>query len=179
MFNYTADISVLSHNIIRDNIKNFDIAIDATLGNGKDTDFLSKYFKKVYSFEIQHIAIENYKNKEMQNVNLIEESHEFIDNTIKSSVDCIIYNLGYLPGGDKNITTNCKSTLISIKKGLELLKSQGIMAISMYSGHEEGKKEKEEILKYASSLDKLIYGSMLHETLNRNNAPSLLIIEKR
>ena len=103
MFNYTADISVLSHNIIRDNIKNFDIAIDATLGNGKDTDFLSKYFKKVYSFEIQHIAIENYKNKEMQNVNLIEESHEFIDNTIKSSVDCIIYNLGYLPGGDKNI----------------------------------------------------------------------------
>ncbi|MBU5590691.1 class I SAM-dependent methyltransferase [Clostridium sp. MSJ-4] len=179
MFNYTADISLLSHKIIKDNINNFNVAIDATLGNGNDSDFLSEHFKKVYSFEIQHEAILSYKEKSIPNVILIEESHEFIKSHVEDRVDCIMYNLGFLPGGDKSITTKWDSTLTSIEQGLELLNPGGIISLAIYSGHPEGKKEKEELLKYVSSLQKNIYGVMIHEMLNRVNAPSLIIIEKK
>ena len=50
MFKYVGDISKISHYIIDKFLENKNIAIDATLGNGYDTDFLSKKFTKVYSF---------------------------------------------------------------------------------------------------------------------------------
>ena len=50
MFKYVSDVSLLSHNIIKEYITTKDIAVDATLGNGYDCDFLSNNFKKVYAF---------------------------------------------------------------------------------------------------------------------------------
>ena len=50
MFNYVGDISTISHYIITEFLKNKNVAIDGTLGNGHDTDFLKDNFKKVYSF---------------------------------------------------------------------------------------------------------------------------------
>lgn len=46
MFKYVSDVSILSHNIIKEYVKNKNVAIDATLGNGYDCDFLSSCFKK-------------------------------------------------------------------------------------------------------------------------------------
>ena len=50
-----------------------------------------------------------------------------------------MYNLGFLPGGNKEITTLAKTTMKSIEDGLELLDSNGIMTIAVYRGHAEGK----------------------------------------
>ena len=36
MFKYVSDVSILSHNIIKEYIPEKDVAIDATLGNGYD-----------------------------------------------------------------------------------------------------------------------------------------------
>ena len=63
MFKYVSDVSILSHNIIREYVKDKNIAVDATLGNGYDCDFLSSCFKKVYAFEIQKEACEKYIDK--------------------------------------------------------------------------------------------------------------------
>ena len=60
MFKYVGDISTIYQNIINDFIEKKLIAIDATLGNGYDTDFLSKIFNKVYAFDVQKEAILNY-----------------------------------------------------------------------------------------------------------------------
>ena len=74
MFKYVSDVSLLSHNIIKEYITTKDIAVDATLGNGYDCDFLSNNFKKVYAFEIQKSACDKYVDKN-NNVTIINESH--------------------------------------------------------------------------------------------------------
>lgn len=180
MFKYVGDISTIYQNIINGFIEKKLIAIDATLGNGYDTDFLSKIFNKVYAFDVQKEAILNYKEKNIENVSLILDSHENFDKYIKENVDCIVYNLGYLPGSDKSITTKKESTLKSLESGLNLLKENGLMIIALYSGHEEGKKEKKAVLSYCENLSKKKFGVIYQQFLNRtNNPPSLVIIEKK
>lgn len=177
MYKYVGDISNIAHNIIKNNCLEHDIAIDATLGNGYDTDFLSSLFNKVFCFEIQKTAIDNYSKRKKENVIIISDSHEFILDYVDFNADCIMFNLGYLPGGDKNITTKAVTTIKSIKQALTILKPGGIISISIYVGHDEGEKEKDKILEFANNLPKNEYGAMLHTFINRN-APMLLIIEK-
>ena len=90
MFKYVSDVSLLSHNIIKEFITTKDIAVDATLGNGYDCDFLSNNFKKVYAFEIQKEACEKYIDKN-NNVIIINESHHKIDKFINEEIDCICF----------------------------------------------------------------------------------------
>ncbi|HAG45094.1 MAG TPA: rRNA methylase [Clostridium sp.] len=180
MFKYVSDVSSLSQYIIRNYSIDHDVAIDGTLGNGYDTDFLSSFFNKVYSFDVQDIAIEKYSDKKKKNVILIKDCHSKLKEYVKESVDVVMYNLGFLPGGDKSITTEVSTTLTSIESSVEILKSGGIITIAIYIGHEEGEKEKNEILKYVSSLPKDKYGAMLHKVLNRSEkAPQLIVIEKK
>lgn len=179
MYKYVGDISTISQNIIKNYLENKEVAIDWTLGNGHDTDFLSENFKKVYAFDIQKEACLNYEKKNRENVNVINTSHHLFKEYIKEGVDCIMYNFGFLPGGDKNITTLHETSLKSIKEGLDLLKSHGIMTLCIYTGHSEGKKEESFILEYLKELPKNEYGVMVHSFLNRNNAPKLVVVEKK
>jgi 16S rRNA C1402 N4-methylase RsmH len=178
VYKYVDNISKLAQNIIAENISRFNTAIDATLGNGYDTDFLSEAFKQVYAFDIQSEATEKYKLKNKDNVVLINSSHDNIMDFVKEGVDCVVYNLGYLPGGNKNITTIASTTISSIKQSLNLLNPGGIISIAIYPGHEEGMREKDVVLNYASMLPKEEYGVLVHYIANRNNSPLLVIIEK-
>lgn len=179
MFKYVSDVSILSHNIIKEYVKNKNVAIDATLGNGYDCDFLSSCFKKVYAFEIQKEACEKYIDKN-NNVIIINESHHKIDKFINEEVDCVCYNLGYLPGGNKEITTLAETSLKSIQLSLNLLSKNGIISIAIYRGHNEGIEEKNCIIKYLKTLPKNSFGVMIHECINRSEkSPLLIIVEKK
>jgi len=178
MYNYVNDINELVHTIIMLYYSKCNIAVDATLGNGHDTDFLASFFNKVYSFDIQKSSTDNYLAKNKNNVIVIHDSHINLELYIKEEIDVIVYNLGYLPGSSKEVTTKSDSTLTSIKIALKLLIPGGILLAVMYPGHMEGKKESETIVKFASKLSKKAFGVMLHTFINRDNAPQLLIIEK-
>lgn len=180
LFKYAGDISEISHYIIDKFLENKNIAVDATLGNGHDTDFLAENFKKVYAFDIQKCACDSYEDKNKENVQVVNNSHEYIKDYVLENPDCIMYNLGFLPGGNKEITTMHESSLKSIKDGLEILKSGGIMSVAIYRGHDEGKVEENIIIDYVKRLPKDKYGVMEHCFLNRSEtAPILLIIEKK
>ncbi len=180
MYRYVGNISDLSHYIIKDFVLNKEVAIDATLGNGYDTDFLSSLFKKVYTFDIQKEACDNYSANKKDNVEVINDSHHLFKKYINEKVDCIMYNLGFLPGGDKSITTLHKTSLESIKEGLEILKNGGIMTICIYRGHSEGKIEESCILEYLKTLPKNQFGVMVQTYLNRQEiSPLLVVIEKK
>lgn len=181
MFKYVGDISKISHYIIDQFLENKNIAIDATLGNGYDTDFLSKKFTKVYSFEIQEEACKNYSERKNKNVIVINNSHHLLKRYItEESVDCVMYNLGFLPGGNKEITTMSETSLSSIIEGLKLLNHGGLMTICLYRGHDEGKEEENVIIPYLKELPKSKFGVMYHEFLNRSDdAPILIVIERK
>lgn len=180
MFKYIADISTLSQNIIKTYCSNFKVAIDATLGNGHDTDFLSDIFSEVYAFDIQQCAIEAYELRKKDNVILINDSHHKFEYYIQQGIDCIMYNLGFLPGGNKSITTKSDTTLKSIKLALDMLNSGGIITIAIYSGHHEGKIEKENLMDMLRELPTDKFAVMIHTYFNRKNHPPMLaVIEKK
>lgn len=179
MFKYVNDISELSHHIIKNYCKSFDVAIDATLGNGHDCYFLKNNFRKVYAFDIQEIAVGQYGDKN-EDVICICDCHSKIDTYVHENIDCIMYNLGYLPGGDKSVTTTYETTLKSLEVALEKLNSGGIISIAIYHGHNAGSIEKDFILSFLKNLNSKTYGVMTHNFYNRSEkAPILAIIEKR
>lgn len=172
----------ITKNIIDKHIKEGSKVLDCTVGNGKDTLLLAELVGedgKVYGFDIQNQALEitlsKLLNKNLQNrVHLIKDSHENIDLYIEEKLDLIIYNLGYLPKGNKNIKTNKKSTLISINKALNLLKNNGIILITCYTGHKGGLEEKTGVESFLSLLDQRKYNIIKYDFINQINFPPVL-----
>lgn len=165
-------------------IKKNNIVVDCTLGNGNDSLKLLELLDNtgfLYGFDIQKKAIENTNDllKDYNNFKLINDSHEYIDKYINEKVDFIVYNLGYLPGGDKNITTVSDSTLVSIKKSMELLKENGTILIVTYPGHNAGKEENDKIYDMLINIDQRQFNVLKHEFINqKNNPPILYELEK-
>ena len=169
--------------ICENNLKNNDLAVDMTIGNGNDTLFLSKLVNKgfVFGFDIQQKAIDNtnklLKENNINNYKLFNSSHDNIDIILKDyigKISLILFNLGYLPNGDKTITTNHKTTLNAIKKALKMLNKKGIILIVIYS-HKEVKKEEKAIKNYLIK-NSIIYNEY-HNTINKNS-PYLIEIRK-
>ena len=55
-----------------------------------------------------------------------------------TSFDLGVFNLGYLPQGDKSITTTTSTSLEAIKKAVKLMDKA--LFVVCYIGHEEGEK---------------------------------------
>lgn len=165
------------HDCIKD--KKINIAIDFTMGNGNDTLFLSTLANMVYSFDIQEKALVETKKRlgNAKNVHLILDSHENFDTYI-SSFDVGIFNLGYLPNGNHQITTTSNTTLRTLSKALDKLSLKGTIYIVVYIGHLQGKQESEEIEEYIKQLGHKDYNVASFKMLNKKNAPYVIEIEK-
>jgi tRNA A58 N-methylase Trm61 len=181
-FNKVVNTLQIAKDMINEHVKEGDIVLDCTVGNGNDTISLAKLVGqtgKVYGFDIQKKAIDiTLKQLTCENINnrviLIEDGHENIDLYIQDKLDFIIYNLGYLPKGDKTIKTNKETTLISLKKSLNLLNNNGIILISCYTGHDGGLDEKNLVEQLLSNLDQKIYNVIKYEFINQKNFPPIL-----
>ena len=168
----------LAHKLCSEFLSPQDSAIDATCGNGHDAAFLAPLISSLSVYDIQESALEITK-KRLTNtacqINFNLRSHtDFIEKT----ANLIIYNLGYLPGGNKEITTQTASTIISIEKALSILAPKGAISITCYPGHTEGKKEETALIKLANSLDPNLWKAYWHKQINNPIAPSLLWIKK-
>lgn len=167
----------LAHNYWREIVTPEDVVIDATCGNGHDTAALARMSKLVYALDVQKTAIEKtrarLKSEGLENVVYIEGCHSNFP-LIQEPVKLIVYNLGYLPGGDKGITTMETTTLASLAKACELVAPSGMISIMCYPGHEEGAREEGGVMEWVKGLDGWSY--KLHAWENRQ--PRLLILIK-
>src|SRR5699024_12669977 len=93
-----------SKTLLRQHINKDSIVIDATCGNGHDTEFLAQQVPngKVYAFDIQEVAIQNTSNKTnaFKNVHLIQDSHakvkQYIQNNKNRQNEATILHMRYL-----------------------------------------------------------------------------------
>ena len=157
------------------------IAVDATCGNGHDTVWLAERFGRVYAFDIQEKAAEAtrqlVKSRGFQNVKVINDSHEKMAEYVHEKVKLVMFNLGYLPGGDKEIVTETASTLKAIEAALSLLEKDGLVCITMYPGHPQGAEEKAALIRMAAGLDKSQYHCVRTDMVNQSEgAPEILFI---
>lgn len=190
-------INPLIHNtnitkaLLKQKIKNGNVVVDATMGNGNDTLFLCQHVLpegKVYAFDIQEIAIKKTLQllKDHQfvpdigsNIHCIKDSHENFKIYISEPVDIFMYNLGYLPGSDHSISTNPETTIKSLKSALSLLKVGGLISIIVYYAHPGGTQEKQALEFFLEILSnqryKIFQGTMPY---NDHCPPIIYIIEK-
>lgn len=176
-----------SHEIIGKIVKPGDTVIDATAGNGGDTVFLAGLVGPaghVWSFDIQQQALDRTLEKLKQSnlegiVTLICDSHSDMDAYVRGPVRAVMFNLGYLPGGDHNIGTRGPSTVTAIKKATELIEVNGLVTVVVYYGGDSGFEEKEQVLDFVKTIDYKRFTVSQTEFVNQVNCPPILIcIEK-
>lgn len=183
----------LAHDYWKQVLQPGNLVIDATCGNGNDTLALAKLVLiggkgRVYSLDIQEQALENAKKllqknlseKDLERVHLCKQSHhELLTLPLSEPVKLIVYNLGYLPKGDKAITTMTSSTLESIKQALELIDPLGYISITCYPGHPEGIREQTALLEFFQNLPSHAWNVCFHNWVNKRKAPTLFFIQKK
>ena len=178
----------IAHQHITEVLLPGDIAIDATLGNGHDAIFLMNQIGatgQVFGFDIQQAAIDatQANNDYTSGLTLIHASHALMTENIPiqhhGNVKAIMFNLGYLPGGDKSIITQTDSTLCAINAATALLATDGIMTIMAYPGHVGGDSETLQIEGWCEQLNKAYFSYQIrYNTVTSANAPRLFILRK-
>jgi 16S rRNA C1402 N4-methylase RsmH len=168
------------------------IAVDATVGNGHDTLFLARTVGAaghVYGFDVQEPAVERTRQRleaadVASRVTLIRDGHEAMDQHVpdeaEGRVAAVMFNLGYLPGGDKSRITTPATTIDALDQACRYLQSRGVITVVQYVGHEGGMVEAEAVNAWAEALDQAKYQALTYRFINqRNNPPRLLAISRR
>lgn len=157
------------------------VCIDATLGNGKDTRFfLKRGVKKVYSFEIQEDLCQKARQEIMDDRAVIVcKSHsQMKEEVLEEQVDGIIFNFGYCPKKNHQITTLPDTSLSAVQQALDLLKVKGRMSLVFYN-HAKADEERSKVQNYLEHLDPHEIAVQKIVQLNAKNAPFLLCVEKK
>ena len=154
-----------SHEAVTRVLKTGYVAIDATVGNGRDTEFLARSVGEgghVYGFDIQPQALIAARERLaraglMRRVTLFEAGHErmgdFVPRDEAGKVQAVIFNLGWLPGAPHQVTTRKDTTLVALNAALEFLAPDGVLAVVCYPGHPEGAEESVAVEKWVAALD--------------------------
>lgn len=160
--------------------------VDATCGNGFDALFLCRIAGRdghVLAFDIQQQAVDRSKallqaNLGYENYEIIKDSHENVNKYLSENIDAALFNLGYLPFSDKEVTTQPETTVEAIKSLIPCLKYNGRIFITTYAGHDMGR-EITAIYEFLQTLDNKSFNVINVRLVNKDNTPpEIFIIEK-
>jgi len=141
-----------------------DVVIDATVGNGVDTLFLSQAVGprgRVYGFDIQPAALLATRRRLAErgapdNVTLFQAGHETMGEhlpaEVRGKVAAAMFNLGYLPGGDESMVTRPRTTCAAIDAALDVMRPAGVVSLVVYTGHPGGAEEARAVLDHCAAL---------------------------
>ena len=143
-------LTQLAHNVIRRIVQPGDTVIDATAGNGNDTQMLATLVGaagRTIALDIQQSAIDSTANRLAKagltaDLRLGDHARELA--SLQASgirVKAVMFNLGYLPGSDKQITTSGNSTLAAVQIASDILLPGGAVTMIAYRGHTAGPAE--------------------------------------
>jgi predicted methyltransferase len=164
-----------------------DVALDATAGNGHDTAFLARAVGpsgRVFAFDTQEAAILATRQRLREqgvsgSVTLIEDCHSRLAVRLPPALElnAAMFNLGYLPGGDKGIVTQPATTLAALVACCDRLAEGGVMSVMAYRGHPGGGLETDAVAAWLESLAGTGYGIERHDA--PAEGPVLWVIRRR
>lgn len=167
------------HLCLEQRLQNGDQVLDATAGNGYDTLKAAQLVSpngRVVSVDIQADAIRATEQKLTQAklTDLCEfhlGNHAELLKRLNGSFDCILFNLGYLPGGNKAIISTPKNTLSALSQSHRLLKENGLLFVMAYRQHKGGQLEADQVEQWM--LEKETQGDSI-EKIEPNNQSDFL-----
>jgi hypothetical protein len=166
------------------------LAIDATVGNGYDALFLGHRVGpkgRVLGFDVQKAALAGAREilkfvGSIDHVSLIHDSHTRLADYLPAGavIHAAMFNLGYLPRGNRQIITRPETTVLALRSVLEHLAERGRVTLLVYRGHEGGVPEYQGVRKF---LEDLPEGEWLVEELASTSdspvAPRLFRIQRK
>jgi len=184
-------LTKLAQEFIAEAITSGDTVIDATLGNGHDTLYLAALVGptgKLFGFDVQQQAIAQTEKRLSlegleKSAQLFLQGHEQMTQWVPAEhhgrISAIMFNLGYLPGGDKAHTTLPTTTIKALDCAKELLAPGGRMTILAYIGHPGGRDEANQVEHWVNGLEsgQWHYHSVQPENM-KSNPPKLYCCEK-
>lgn len=188
----------MAHRLVGERLTDGGIAVDATVGGGNDTAFLAGLVGasgRVYGFDVQADALSRTRERllaadsdggdeMLRRVALFCESHDrmeaFVPADAHGRVSAVMFNLGYLPGGDHRLITRASSTIPALEAALRLLRAGGVATVVVYPGHPGGGAEAAAVADWCAALPQANAQALVYRFANqRNNPPYLIAIEKR
>lgn len=188
----------LSHHYWHNHLRSGDSALDATCGNGHDTLVLARLLfpatpsaarkGQLHILDVQPEALVATQKRLTEalppsahtQLHFHLQCHSsFPPAILPATLNLIVYNLGYLPGGNKQRTTRVTTTLLSLQAALPLLKEGGCISLTAYPGHPEGKEEEEALMQFCTTLPPQEWNICHHRFCNRRHSPSLFLIQYR
>lgn len=177
----------LSHLLLQSFVRDGHNAVDATCGNGHDTLLLARLVGTrghVWGFDVQRQAVEETGRRIAEaglanRVTLLPLGHEELQEQVAVPLQVVLFNLGYLPGGDRSIITRPDTTGSALEQSLRLLAAGGIVIVTVYPGHDGGSEEQTAVEKWAAGLDPRAFHSWrMGQTNVTPTAPYLLLVQK-
>jgi hypothetical protein len=143
----------------------------------------------VFAFDIQEAAMAatrellQRENVPAETWELFQAGHETMLDAIPArwhgKAGAVVFNLGYLPGGEKTFITTESTTIPAMRASLTMLRPGGLLVAVIYTGHPGGSEEAAAVLEFARNLAPREYHVFEYRTLNaRNHSPFVLAIEK-
>lgn len=177
-----------------------DVAVDLTAGRGRDTLALAHAVGRtgrVIAFDLQEpalqetarlcigqgFAVEHWPSDksvpQRPAVYLVHDCHSRLRRILSCPVKAVIANLGYLPGSDRQLVTRAETTVLALQQGLDLLTEGGRLAVTTYPGHPGGTDEAAAVSCMLHQLDSKVWQVLQLSVANRQQAPCLLVAERR
>ena len=180
-------LTLEARNAVQAVLRSGDLAIDATAGNGHDTLFLAEQVGeegKVWAFDLQLDAIQKTQQRlasnNATNVECVHCNHALMAERISTSahgrIAAVMFNLGYLPGGDKSLATKPESTTSAIHDALQLLRPGGILTVIAYTGHDGGGEEADQVGEFLNSLSPDEYEVQMRVLPEKVQPPRLFVV---
>ena len=200
-------ITQQAHDLLTTHVRG-SLAIDATAGNGHDTLFLAHLVGPtgtVWAFDIQPEALRKTAARLVEHqipvklrlklaspaqtsehhsrVIAIEADHaemaQHLPPEIRGRVVAIMFNLGYLPGADKDCITTTSSTRAALDTAIELLAPGGVLTVVVYPGHSGGQEEAEAVRSWFQQRASEACTSLLtNEVPATHTGPQLLALQR-
>jgi predicted methyltransferase len=174
--------------LLRQTLKPGDWVVDATIGNGHDTLWLAQTVGptgRVFGFDVQAEAVAATAQRVLglSQVTLFHAGHEQMAERLpaaaKGKLAAVMFNLGFLPGGDKAVITRSDTTLAALEQAVDLLAVGGLITLILYPGHPGGLEEAAALRAWAQQLPGTFAASSCTRLNPSKTAPELLLIERR
>jgi predicted methyltransferase len=178
----------IAHAVLRQVIGLGDWVVDATVGNGHDTALLAALVGpegRVFGCDIQAVAVAaaSARLRGLAQVELVQAGHELMAAWLPTEacgrLAAVVFNLGYLPGGDKTVMTHTETTLVAVRQALDALRVGGVVTVVLYPGHVGGEAEAEAVQAFARALPATFAATHMTRANAVRPAPELLMIERR
>lgn len=166
----------LSHQFMAAHIRPGDTCVDATAGRGRDTLFLCRLVGEtghVLAMDIQAPAVEETRRLLEQEgcaavAQVVQDCHSRLGSYVQpETVDGIMFNFGWLPGGDHTTFSHLETSIAAVQAGMEALRPGGVMSLCIYYGRNNGTAERDALLSFLATVDNRRYTVIRGDFLNR------------